>query len=55
MIGSTILTMPWGMQEAGLIPGVFLIILIGLIARYTAQIVVTNAQNYGVDDVSEVV
>jgi len=55
MIGSTILTMPWGMQEAGLIPGLLLIVVVGVMATYTCWLITLNSMKVNADNFGEVV
>lgn len=45
MVGTSLLSLPWAMAQAGLALGMILIVAMGLIATYTAFRVVQSAKN----------
>lgn len=40
MMGSSLLAMPWGFQQAGLLGGVITVIVVGFVCFYTCTLVV---------------
>ncbi|CAG9317832.1 SLC38A9 [Blepharisma stoltei] len=55
MIGSTVLTMPWGMDQAGVLAGMLMIIGIGVLSLYTCSLIMKVCTRYKSDDVVEMV
>lgn len=49
-MGSSLLAMAWGMQKAGLIPGIVITILVGTICFYTAYLLLNVNEKHGVVD-----
>lgn len=47
MMGTSLLTMAWGIQHAGLFPGVLAIILIAGVTLYTTYLVLNVNENHG--------
>jgi sodium-coupled neutral amino acid transporter 9 len=47
MMGSGLLTLPWGFSEAGLVGGTAVVIIVGLLAWYTCYIVLNYGIKYG--------
>ncbi len=47
MMGSSLLTMPYALQQAGLALGLFLLLFIAAIALYTAYRIVQSPQGLG--------
>lgn len=47
MMGTSLLAMPWALQQAGLVLGIFLILLTGLISFYTAYRVIKSPNGLG--------
>lgn len=46
-MGTSLLAMPWALQQAGLVLGIFLMLLMAAIAFYTAYRVVQSPQSLG--------
>lgn len=42
MMGSSLLAMPWAVQQAGLLLGIFLILAVGALSLYTAYRIVQS-------------
>lgn len=47
MMGTSLLAMPWALQQAGLGLGVFLILFMGSVALFTAYRVIESPKNLG--------
>lgn len=47
MMGTSLLAMPWALQQAGLVLGILLMLLMAGIAFYTAYRVVQSPQSLG--------
>ncbi|OMJ68181.1 hypothetical protein SteCoe_34444 [Stentor coeruleus] len=55
MIGSTVFTMPWGVEQSGLIMAIIQIILIGIITWYTCYLTAKYCKQENEDDVVNLV
>lgn len=47
MMGTSLLTMAWGLQHAGLFPGILSIILIAGVTLYTTYLVLKVNESHG--------
>jgi len=47
MMGSGLLTLPWGFSEAGLLGGIVVILIVGVVAWYTCWLVLKYGEQYG--------
>eukprot|EP00359_Climacostomum_virens_P011052 CAMPEP_0204906426 /NCGR_PEP_ID=MMETSP1397-20131031/5972_1 /ASSEMBLY_ACC=CAM_ASM_000891 /TAXON_ID=49980 /ORGANISM="Climacostomum Climacostomum virens, Strain Stock W-24" /LENGTH=446 /DNA_ID=CAMNT_0052075421 /DNA_START=201 /DNA_END=1541 /DNA_ORIENTATION=+ len=54
MLGSTILSLPWGMSQSGLILGIISILFIGVIAFYTCKIMLEFSLRLKKDDPADI-
>jgi sodium-coupled neutral amino acid transporter 9 len=54
MLGSTILSLPWGMSQSGLILGLFSIAFIGALAFYTCKIMLNFSLRLKQDDPADI-
>lgn len=54
MLGSTILSLPWGMSQSGVVLGVLSIVFIGMIAFYTCKIMLEFNKRFNKDDPADI-
>lgn len=54
MVGSTVLSIPWGMEQAGLISGLMAVIFFGVLACYTCSLIMKHSEGSEITDFSEV-
>ena len=55
MIGSTVLAIPWGIDQAGLVMGSIVIVIVGFIACYTCHLIAKYSEAAGEENIMELI